>query len=187
MSAVLSLLGPWVVCVILWLILLRVVGQEIGEKNALTLTLHSEVIAQRIRSKSKITKMVLIICFCNIVCQLPVLIRTLLDLLDTGSCGRTKTLFFVYLLFTSNLLLMINHSINFFIYSVTNARFRYAIKIMCRRCFWLQKTRHQRQWMNIDNNTLKTAKKSLRRTHSVSTLSLRSKESVKFSAILKTR
>ncbi|CAF1490741.1 unnamed protein product, partial [Didymodactylos carnosus] len=185
MSAVLSLLGPWIICVILWLILIRVVGQEIGEKNSLKLTLHSEVIAQRIRSKSKITKMVLIICFCNIICQLPVLIRTILDLIDTGSCGRAKTFFFVYLLFTSNLLLIVNHSINFFIYSLTNAKFRYSIKMMCRRCCCLQNLYNPQQSMTIDNSNIKMYKMSPRATHSISTLSARS--TVKFLALTRVR
>ena len=135
-SAVLALLGPWVICVILWILLIRVVNREIGSKKSEQFILHSEIIAQRLKSKSKITKMVLIICFFNIVCQLPVLILTIFGLIDGNPCGYTSAVFFVCLLFISNLLLIVNHSINFFIYSLTNSKFRYTLKVMCRHCYF---------------------------------------------------
>ena len=115
-SAILSLLTPWVICVLLWILLLRIVNREIGSKRLKQFTLHSEIIAQRLKSKSKITKMVLIICFCNIICQLPVLFLTVFGLTNFNPCGRLSAILFVGLLFVSNLLLIVNHSINFFIY-----------------------------------------------------------------------
>jgi hypothetical protein len=135
-SAVLSLLGPWCICVILWILLLRIVNRETGLKKSKQFILHSEVVAQRLKSKSKMTKMVLIICFFNITCQLPVLILTIFGLINGNPCGYGLAIFFVCLLFLSNLLLIVNHSINFFIYSLTNYKFRYTLKIMCRRCFY---------------------------------------------------
>jgi hypothetical protein len=153
-SAVLSLLCPWVICVILWILLIRIVNREIGTKRSREFILHSEVIAQRLKSKSKITKMVLIICFFNIICQLPVLILTIFGLIDGNPCGHIHALIFVCLLFLSNLLLIVNHSINFFIYSLTNAKFRCTLKIMCRRC-WIfhdfpNRKMTQRQIMKYD-------------------------------------
>ncbi|CAF1074044.1 unnamed protein product [Adineta steineri] len=134
-SAILSLLVPWVICVILWILLLRIVNREIGSKKSREFILHSEIITQRLKSKSRITKMILIICFCNIICQLPVLILTILGLINDNPCGYISAIFFVCLLFLSNLLLIVNHSINFFIYSLTNTKFRCALKIMCRYCY----------------------------------------------------
>lgn len=134
-SAVLSLLCPWVVCVILWILLLRIVNREIGTKRSNEFTLHSDIIAQRLKSKSRITKMILIICFFNIICQLPVLILTVLSLLNGNPCTYASAVIFVCLLFLSNILLIVNHSINFIIYSLTNAKFRCALKIMCRRFY----------------------------------------------------
>jgi hypothetical protein len=133
-SAVLSLLCPWFVCVFLWILLIRIVNREIGLKKSQEFTLHSEVIAQRLKSKSKITKMVLVICFCNIICQLPVLILTIFGLIDGNPCGYIPAFAYVGLLFLSNLLLIVNHSINFFIYSLTNCKFRFTLRIMCRHC-----------------------------------------------------
>ncbi|UJR23721.1 hypothetical protein I4U23_026701 [Adineta vaga] len=132
-SVVLSLLGPWVVCVVLWILLLRIVNREIGTKKSNEFILHSDIIAQRLKSKSRITRMILIICFFNIICQLPVLILTIYSLIDGNPCGYVSPIIFVCLLFLSNLLLIVNHSINFFIYSLTNTKFRCALKIMCRR------------------------------------------------------
>ncbi|CAF0855562.1 unnamed protein product [Rotaria sp. Silwood1] len=133
-SAILSILGPWVICVILWILLIRIVSRKIGLKKSKQFTLHSQIVAQRLKSKSKITKMVLIICFSNIICQLPVLILTILGLSNGNPCGYISAMIFGCLLFVSNLLLIVNHSINFFIYSLTNRKFRYTLKIMCRRC-----------------------------------------------------
>ena len=133
-SAVVSLLGPWIICVVLWILLIRVVNREIGLKKSKEFTLHSEVIAQRLKSKSKITRMVLIICFFNILCQLPVLILTIFGLVIGTPCGPVANLMFACLFFVSNLLLIVNHSINFFIYSLTNGKFRFTLKFMCRRC-----------------------------------------------------
>ncbi|CAF1532300.1 unnamed protein product [Adineta ricciae] len=132
-SAVLSLLCPWVVCVILWILLLRIVNREIGTKRSNEFTLHPDITAQRLKSKSRITKMILIICFFNIICQLPVLILTVLSLLNENPCTYASAITFVCLLFLSNILLIVNHSINFVIYSLTNTKFRCALKIMCRR------------------------------------------------------
>jgi hypothetical protein len=134
-SAIVSLLGPWFICIILWILLLRIVNREIGSKRSRQFTLHSDIVAQRLKSKSKITKMVLIICFFNIICQLPVLILTVFGLIDGNPCGYLSAIFFVCLLFLSNLLLIVNHSINFFIYSLTNCKFRYTLKIMSRHCY----------------------------------------------------
>ncbi len=155
-SAVLSLLCPWVICVILWILLIRIVNREIGTKNSKQFILHSEVIAQRLKSKSRITRMVLIICFFNIICQLPVLVLTVFGLIDGNPCGYKLALFFVCLLFLSNLLLIVNHSINFFIYSLTNSKFRYTLKIMCRHCcrfndYLHSRTMNQRQMMAYDD------------------------------------
>jgi hypothetical protein len=86
--------------------------------------------------------MVLIICFFNIICQLPVLILTIFGLIDGNPCGHLRALVFVCLLFVSNLLLIVNHSINFFIYSLTNAKFRYTLKIMCRHCWFVHDYLH---------------------------------------------
>ncbi|CAF1373609.1 unnamed protein product [Adineta steineri] len=133
-SAVLSLLGPWVICVILWILLIRIVSREIGPKKSNQFILHSEVVAQRLKSKSKITRMVLIICFFNIICQLPVLVLTIFSLINNNPCGYINASIFVCLLFISTLLLTVNHSVNFFIYSLTNSKFRYTLKIMCRHC-----------------------------------------------------
>lgn len=133
-SAMLALLFPWVICVFLWISLIRIVNREIGLKRSKEFTLHSEIIAQRLKSKSKITKMVLIICFFNIICQLPVLILTIYGLIDGNPCGHLPAYTYVALLFLSNPLLIVNHSINFFIYSLTNSKFRYTLKIMCRHC-----------------------------------------------------
>ena len=143
-SAVFSLLCPWVICVFLWISLLRIVNREIGIKKSDEFTLHSEVVAQRLKSKSRITKMVLIICFFNIICQLPVLILTIVGLVDSNPCGLVQASTYVGLLFLSNLLLIVNHSINFFIYSLTNCKFRYTLRIMCRHCCIISKYR-QRQ------------------------------------------
>jgi hypothetical protein len=134
-SAVVSLLGPWCICVILWILLIRIVNREIGLKKSEQFILHSEIIAQRLKSKSKITKMVLIICFFNIICQLPVLILTIFGLINDYPCGFVSAVFFVCLLFLSNLLLIVNHSINFIIYSLTNHKFRYTLKVMYRHCY----------------------------------------------------
>jgi hypothetical protein len=155
-SAVLSLLCPWVICVFLWILLIRIVNREIGAKRSKEFTLHSEIIAQRLKSKSKITKMVLIICFFNIICQLPVLILTIIGLFNGNPCGNIRAFAFVCLFFLSNLLLIVNHSINFFIYSLTNCKFRYTLKIMCRRCWFCHNCLHsrtisQRQMMTYDD------------------------------------
>lgn len=143
-SAILSLLCPWVICVFLWILLIRIVNREIGTKKSQEFILHSEIIAQRLKSKSKITKMVLIICFFNIICQLPVLILTIFGLIDGNPCGHVRALVFVCLLFVSNLLLIVNHSINFFIYSLTNCKFRYTLQIMCRHCCFFHDRFHNR-------------------------------------------
>jgi len=143
-SAVLSLLCPWVICVVLWVLLIRIVNREIGTKKSKQFILHSEVIAQRLKSKSRITRMVLIICFFNIICQLPVLVLTVFGLIDGNPCGYKLALFFVCLLFLSNLFLIVNHSINFFIYSLTNSKFRYTLQIMCRRCCCFKDYLHSR-------------------------------------------
>ncbi len=155
-SAVLSLLCPWVICVFLWILLIRIVNREIGTKKSKEFILHSEIIAQRLKSKSKITKMVLIICFFNIICQLPVLILTIFGLFNGNPCGHIRAYAFVCLFFLSNLLLIVNHSINFFIYSLTNCKFRYTLKIMCRRCWFCHsclpnRTMTQRQMMTYDD------------------------------------
>jgi len=155
-SAVLSLLCPWVICVFLWILLIRIVNREIGTKRSKEFILHSEIIAQRLKSKSRITRMVLIICFFNIICQLPVLILTIFGLIDGNPCGHVNALVFVGLLFLSNLLLIVNHSINFFIYSLTNSKFRYTLRIMCRHCcFFNDYLRNrgitQRQFMKYDD------------------------------------
>jgi hypothetical protein len=134
-SAILSLLGPWFICIILWILLIRIVNREIGLKKSAQFILHSDIIAQRLKSKSKITKMVLMICFCNIICQLPVLILTIFGLTNDYPCGFLSAIFFVCLLFVSNLLLIVNHSINFVIYSLTNHKFRYTLKVMYRHCY----------------------------------------------------
>ena len=133
-SAVVSLLGPWIICVVLWILLIRVVNREIGLKKSKEFTLHSEVIARRLKSKSKITRMVLIICFFNILCQLPVLTLTIFGLVIGTPCGPVANFMFACLFFASNLLLIVNHSINFFIYSLTNGKFRFTLKFMCLRC-----------------------------------------------------
>lgn len=143
-SAILALLCPWVICVFLWIWLIRIVSREIGAKKSQEFILHSEIIAQRLKSKSKITKMVLIICFFNIICQLPVLILTIFGLIDANPCGNIRALVFVGLLFVSNLFLIVNHSINFCIYSLTNSKFRYTLKIMCRRCTIFHDSLHSR-------------------------------------------
>ena len=154
-SAMLSLLCPWVICVFLWILLIRIVNREIGLKKSKEFTLHSEVIAQRLKSKSRITKMVLIICFFNIICQLPVLILTIFGLIDSNPQGPLRAYTYVALLFLSNLLLIVNHAINFFIYSLTNCKFRYTLKIMCRRCcvvhdYVLTRAVTQRQTNTLD-------------------------------------
>ena len=155
-SAVLALLCPWVICVFLWISLIRIVNREIGSKKSKEFILHSEIIAQRLKSKSKITKMVLIICFFNIICQLPVLILTILGLIDGNPCGYLRAFLFVCLLFLSNLFLIVNHSINFFIYSLTNCKFRYTLKVMCRHCCFFRdylnnRNLTQRQMMTYDD------------------------------------
>ncbi|CAF0792714.1 unnamed protein product [Rotaria sordida] len=155
-SAILSLLCPWVICVVLWILLIRIVNREIGTKKSQEFILHSEIVAQRLKSKSRITKMVLIICFFNIICQLPVLILTIFGLIDSCPCGYIRALVFVCLLFISNLLLIVNHSINFFIYSLTNCKFRYTLQIMCRHCCFFHDHIHsrimtQRQIMTNDD------------------------------------
>ena len=155
-SAVVSLLCPWVICVFLWIILLRIVNREIGTKRSKEFILHSEIIAQRLKSKSKITKMVLIICFFNVICQLPVLILTIFGLFNLNPCGHIRAFAFVCLFFLSNLLLIVNHAINFFIYSLTNSKFRYTLKIMCRHCWFCHscsssRTATQRQMMTYDD------------------------------------
>jgi hypothetical protein len=152
-SAVLALLGPWVICVILWILLIRIVNRETGSKKSQQFILHSEIIAQRLKAKSKITKMVLIICFFNIICQLPVLILTIFGLINSNPCGYVSAIFFVCLLFLSNLLLIVNHSINFFIYSLTNCKFRYTLKIMCRHCYSLynRQITHRQIMLNCDD------------------------------------
>ena len=86
--------------------------------------------------------MVLVICFFNIICQLPVLILTIYGLINDNPCGRRSALLFVGLLFVSNLLLIVNHSINFFIYSLTNHKFRYALRTMCRHCCFFRDSSH---------------------------------------------
>ena len=151
-SAILSLLGPWVICVILWILLLRIVNREIGSMKLKQFTLHAEIVAQRLKSKSKITKMVLIICFFNIISQLPVLLLTIFGLTNYNPCGHLLPIFFVGLLFVSNLLLIVNHSVNFFIYSLTNCKFRYTLKVMCRHCyFFYDRQLTKRQKMIILN------------------------------------
>jgi len=151
-SAVLSLLGPWFICVILWILLIRIVNREIGLKKSEQFILHSKIVAQRLKSKSKITKMVLIICFFNVICQLPVLILTIFGLINGNPCGYILSIFFVCLLFISNLLLIVNHSINFFIYSLTNHKFRYTLKVMYRHCcFSCNHRTTKRQTMMIMN------------------------------------
>jgi len=135
-SAIVSLLLPWLICILLWILLIRTVNREIGEKKSKEFILHSGIVAQRLKSKSRITRMVLIICFSNIICQLPVLILTLFGLLNGNPCGYKLALMFVCLLFLSNLLLIVNHSINFFIYSLTNHKFRYTFKHMIRQCLF---------------------------------------------------
>ncbi|CAF0790204.1 unnamed protein product [Rotaria sordida] len=148
-SAILSILGPWLICVILWILLIRIVSSKIGLKRSKQFILHSEIVTQRLKSKSKITKMVLIICFFNIICQLPVLILTILGLINGNPCGDISAIIFVGLLFLSNLLLIVNHSINIFIYSLTNRKFRYTLKIMCRHCchFYNHQIRQQKMAM----------------------------------------
>lgn len=135
-SAIVSLLVPWLICLILWIILIRIVNREIGTKNSHQFILHSEVIAQRLKSKSKITRMVMIICFFNIICQLPVLILTVVGLINGNPCGHLSVIIFVGLLFISNILLIVNHAVHFFIYSLTNCKFRYTLKIMSCRCIF---------------------------------------------------
>jgi hypothetical protein len=164
-SAVLSLLCPWVICVFLWISLIRIVNREIGAKKSKEFILHSEVVAQRLKSKSRITKMVLIICFFNIICQLPVLILTIFGLIDGNPCGHIPAIIFVCLLFLSNLLLIVNHSINFFIYSLTNCKFRYTLKVMCRHCcichdYFPNRTMTQRQMMTYDDQRKFAGQKS---------------------------
>lgn len=154
-SAIVSLLCPWVICVFLWIALIRIVNREIGSKRSKEFILHSEVIAQRLKSKSKMTKMVLIICFFNIICQLPVLILTMFGLFHANPCGNLRAFAFVCLFFLSNLLLIVNHSINFFIYSLTNCKFRYTLKIMARRCCvcrhgWSKRSMSTRQTIAFD-------------------------------------
>ena len=151
-SAIVSLLCPWVICVILWILLIRIVNREIGSKRSKEFILHSEIIAQRLKSKSKMTKMVLIICFFNIICQLPVLILTIIGLVHGNPCGNVRAFAFVCLFFLSNLLLIVNHSINFFIYSLTNSKFRYTLRIMSRRCKLCQ---------NCWSNRLKTPRATI--------------------------
>lgn len=165
-SAIVSLLCPWVICVFLWILLIRIVNREIGTKRSKEFILHSEIIAQRLKSKSKITKMVLIICFFNIICQLPVLILTIYGLIDGNPCGHIRAFVFVCLLFLSNLLLIVNHSINFFIYSLTNSKFRYTLKIMCRHCWTFHGYLHtrtitQRQMMTYDDPRKVPIKRSI--------------------------
>ncbi|CAF3106888.1 unnamed protein product [Rotaria socialis] len=164
-SALLSLLCPWVICVFLWILLIRIVNREIGAKKSQEFILHSEIIAQRLKSKSKITKMVLIICFFNIICQLPVLILTIFGLIDVNPCGQIRALIYVCLLFVSNLLLIVNHSINFFIYSLTNCKFRYTLQVMCRHCCVFHDPVHsrittQRQIMAFDDQRKLAVQKS---------------------------
>jgi hypothetical protein len=149
-SAVLSLLGPWFICVILWILLIRIVNREIGSKKSEQFILHSKIVAQRLKSKSKITKMVLIICFFNVICQLPVLILTIFGLINGNPCGYILSIFFVCLLFISNLLLIVNHSINFFIYSLTNHKFRYTLKVMYRHCCFSYNNRRTTTMMTIN-------------------------------------
>ncbi|CAF1546881.1 unnamed protein product [Rotaria magnacalcarata] len=134
-SGILSILGPWIICVVLWILLIRIFSHKIGLKKSNQFILHSEIVAQRLKSKSKITKMVLIICFFNIICQLPVLILTILSLVNSNPCGYIPAMIFGCLLFLSNLLLIVNHSINIIIYSLTNRKFRYTLKMMCRCCY----------------------------------------------------
>lgn len=134
-SGILSILGPWVICVILWILLIRIVSRKIGSTKSKQFILHSEIVAQRLKSKSKITRMVLIICFFNIICQLPVLILTIASLINSNPCGNISAMIFGCLLFISNLLLILNHSINIIIYSLTNRKFRCTLKIMCRHCY----------------------------------------------------
>jgi len=155
-SVVVSLLCPWVICVFLWVVLIRIVNREIGSKKSKEFILHSEIVAQRLKSKSRITKMVLIICFFNIICQLPVFILTIFGLLRNTPCGQIRAYIFVCLFFLSNLLLIVNHSINFVIYSLTNSKFRYSLKVMCRHCWFFRDYMHnrtltQRQMMAYDD------------------------------------
>lgn len=135
-SAIVSLLGPWFICIILWILLIRTVNREIGLKKSKQFILHSEIVAQRLKSKSKITKMVLIICFSNIICQSPVLSLTIFGLIQGYPCGYVSSIIFVCVIFLSNLFLIINHSINFVIYSLTNHKFRYTLKVMYRQCMF---------------------------------------------------
>lgn len=145
-SAIISLLIPWVICVILWILLIRVVNRQIDAKRSKQFILPPEIIVQRLKSKSKITRMVLIIGFFNIICQLPVFILTIFGLINGNPCGHFLALFFVGLLFTSNLLLIVNHSINFFIYSLTNSKFRLTLKTMsCSYCLHDHDPSSQRQ------------------------------------------
>ena len=144
-SAILSLFIPWCICILLWILLLRIVNREIGVRNSKQFTLHSEIITQRLKSKSKITKMVLIICFSNIICQLPVLSLTIFGLINGSPCGYISAMFFVCVIFLSNLLLIINHSINFVIYSLTNHKFRYSLKVMYRHCMFPYSRRVSKQ------------------------------------------
>ena len=143
-SAMLSLLCPWVICVFLWVSLIRIVGRDIGTRK-LKSTLHSEVISQRLKSKFKITRMILVICLFNIICRSPTLILTIFGLIDDNPCGYIYALIFVCFLFISNLLLIVNHSINFFIYSLTNDKFRYILQIMYRRCCFCHDYSHSQR------------------------------------------
>ena len=159
-SAVVSLLIPWVICFILWILLIRVVSREINAKRSKPFILPSEIIVQRMKSKSKITRMVLIIGFFNIICQLPVFILTIFGLINGNPCGYFSALFFVCLLFTSNLLLIVNHSINFFIYSLTNSKFRLTLKVMWCPCLLLDNdpsTHRSVMVMNSDEQRKTTA------------------------------
>ena len=154
-SVIVSLLGPWLICVTLWIVLIRIVNREINTKRCKAFVLHSEIVAQRLKSKSRMTKMVLLICFSNIACQLPVLILTIFGLMSTNPCGYFSAMAFACLLFVSNLLLIINHSVNFLIYSLTNCKFRYALKFMCLHCdicSHRQVTRRQQLLMNFDEH-----------------------------------
>lgn len=165
-SAVVSLLCPWIICVLLWISLIRIVNREIGSKKSKEFILNSEIVAQRLKSKSRITKMVLIICFFNIICQLPVFILTIFGLLRNIPCGQIRAYIFVCLFFLSNLLLIVNHSINFFIYSLTNSKFRYSLRVMCRHCWFSHDYMHnrkstQRQLMTYDDPRKYLAQRSV--------------------------